>query len=80
MEIELGEMITSSKVEKEKLLSKREIEIIKLCAYGFTYKEIAKKLYLAPCTIIKHKKNALIKTGLRNTNALVYFSTKSGLI
>ena len=80
MEIELKELISSNKIEKELSLSKREIEIIKLCAFGFTYKEIAKKLHLAPCTIIKHKKNAIRKTGLKNTAALVYFSTKSGLI
>jgi len=65
---------------KEIKLTEREIEVIKFYAFGLTYKEIAKKLHLAPCTIIKHKKNVLKKTGLKSTNALIYFLTKKGLI
>lgn len=60
-------------------LTKREIEITCLIAIGFTYKEIANKLFIQPDTVNKHRKNILRKLKLRNIASLVSFAKESGL-
>lgn len=66
--------------EEQKLFSKREVEILQLMAEGYTSKVIAEKLFLSEHTIIAHRKNMQNKTGISNSTALVYFSTKNNII
>ncbi|WP_158233445.1 response regulator transcription factor [Reichenbachiella sp. 5M10] len=53
------------------LLSKREIEIIRLLAKGLKGNEIAKVLNLAVSTVRTHRKNMLNKSSSKNTAELV---------
>lgn len=55
-------------------LSKREMEVLKLIAEGFTNKEIAIKLFTSKRTIESHRKNLIEKTGAKNTASLIKFA------
>ncbi|MEM6628817.1 MAG: response regulator transcription factor [Bacteroidota bacterium] len=61
-------------------LSSRELEIIQLIADQQTTKEIAKILHLSRYTIETHRKNILLKLGLKNTAGLIKYSLQKGLI
>lgn len=61
-------------------LSGREVEIIRLIADQFTTREIAEHLHLSPYTVETHRKNILLKLGLKNTAGLIRYSLQRGLI
>lgn len=54
-----------------KKISQREIEVLTNISYGFTVKEIAKKLYLSTNTISSHRKNLCSKLEAANSPNLV---------
>jgi len=54
------------------VLSKREIEIIKLCWQGFSSKMIAAKLNLSIHTVKNHKRNCMGKTNTHNIAELIH--------
>lgn len=56
---------------KHQKLSIREIEVFGLVMQGYTNKEIAEKLFVCYETVKSHRKNILLKTGARNTAALI---------
>lgn len=51
---------------KESKISRREREILLYVAQGYTYKEVADKLYLSPETVKKHLGNCYRKLGAGN--------------
>lgn len=61
-------------------LSDREIEILKLIARGFSYKQIAKKLFISPRTVEAHKSNILSKLGLKSKAQAIHYALKNNLI
>ncbi len=66
-------------VEKLSLLSKREIEILKAIAEGFTNKEIAAQLHISPRTADTHRANIMKKLDLQKVVGLVKFALRNGL-
>jgi DNA-binding CsgD family transcriptional regulator len=58
------------------VLSKREIEILRLIYQGMSSKKIADLLYLSINTINNHRKNMLEKTQTKNTSELLGFALK----
>jgi DNA-binding CsgD family transcriptional regulator len=60
--------------EEDKIFSKREQEILKYLADGFTSKQIADKLFISEHTIINHKRNMHHKSNTQNTAALINFA------
>lgn len=52
-------------------LSIREIEVLGLIMQGYTNQEIAEKLFICYETVKSHRKHILLKTGAKNTAALV---------
>lgn len=62
------------------VISNREKEIIQLIADQYTTAEIAKKLFLSTHTIESHRKNILLKLGLKNSAGLVKYAIHRGLI
>jgi DNA-binding CsgD family transcriptional regulator len=52
-------------------LSLREIEVLGLIMQGYTNNEIAEKLFVCYETVKSHRKNILLKTGAKNTAALI---------
>jgi DNA-binding NarL/FixJ family response regulator len=61
-------------------VTRREIEVLKLIAEGFTNNEIAQKLFISPLTIDSHRKNLLLKFNARNTAVLIKMAAKKGYI
>ena len=73
-----------SQDEKQKLdknaLSARELEILKLIAYGNSTNQIAQKLYISVHTVNTHRKNILKKLNLNSPIQLVAYAHVSGLV
>ncbi len=64
----------------EMLLTKREKEVLKLIADGFTNQEIADKLFISPLTVDSHRKNLITKLEARNSASLIKKASEKGLI
>ncbi len=65
---------------KEVPLTKREIEILKLIASGYSNQEIANILYISYNTVDTHRKNIMHKLTIKNTAGLVRYAIEKGLI
>ncbi|HBH25535.1 MAG TPA: DNA-binding response regulator [Cytophagales bacterium] len=61
-------------------LTQRELEIIRLIADQKTTGQMARELFLSKHTIETHRKNILLKLGLKNSAGLVKYAMKHGLI
>ncbi|RNI21828.1 response regulator [Rufibacter latericius] len=61
-------------------LSKREMEVLKLIAEGYTNAEIADKLFASKRTIESHRQHLIEKTKARNTATLIKYAIQEGLI
>jgi DNA-binding NarL/FixJ family response regulator len=64
--------------EQSVILSKREIEVLKLIAEGLTNQQVAEKLFLSPLTIDSHRKNMILKFRVQNTASLIKAATLGG--
>lgn len=62
------------------ILSEREIEVIKLISDGMTNKEIADSLFLSTHTVNTHRKNIMMKLGIKNTAGIVIYAVKENII
>ncbi|MBL7729436.1 MAG: response regulator transcription factor [Dinghuibacter sp.] len=62
------------------ILSKREIEVLKLICLEYSNPEIAEKLFLSINTVDTHRRNILMKLGVNNTVGLVKFALQHGII
>ena len=72
--------ITIEDKQVNEILSKREIEILKLICKEFSNAEIAEKLFLSISTVETHRKNLIAKLGVNNTVGLVKFAIKNNII
>ncbi len=61
-------------------LTRREQEVLKLLAFGYTNNEIAEKLCLSDRTVEKHRSNITGKLGLKSRAELVRFALDNGLL
>jgi len=64
---------------RDKILTDREIEVIKLFADGLSFKAIAHQLEISSRTVESHKKNILSKLGLKTTVDLVKYAILNNL-
>ncbi len=62
------------------LLSKRELEIIKLIAKGMSNKEIANSLFISTRTVDAHRYNIMQKIQARNAAELVMYAVNNKLV
>lgn len=65
---------------EQNILSKREIEILKLLVNGLSTKQIAKQLFISVYTVNNHRKHILEKTNSSNTPDLVSKAIKNGWV
>lgn len=72
--------ITLEDRQTDEILSKREIEILRLICKEFSNAEIAEKLFLSVSTIETHRKNIIAKLGVNNTVGLVMYALKNKLV
>jgi DNA-binding NarL/FixJ family response regulator len=61
-------------------LTRREKDILRLIAEGYSTKEIADRLFVSVNTVETHRKNMLFKSGLRNMAHLIKWALENGLI
>lgn len=71
---------SDTQLKSQIAFSKREREIIKLLAEGFSSKQVADKLNLSEFTVSTHRRNMLKKTSLTNARALVKFAINHGML
>ena len=64
----------------EAMLSKREIEILKCFADGYSNKEIADKLFISSRTVESHKNHIMQKLDLKSPVDMVKFAIKNGIV
>jgi DNA-binding NarL/FixJ family response regulator len=69
----------ASKDPGEPGLSPRENEVLKLVAKGYTYREIAEKLFISVKTVQNHVQNILTKLHLRKRYELMRYAIQKGL-
>jgi len=60
--------------------SARELEVLRLLAYGLSDKEVARRLEISNLTVRKHRSHLLKKTGTANVCALVFLAARAGWI
>jgi len=53
------------------LLTRREKEVLQLIVEENTTEEIARRLFISPCTVETHRANILGKLGVRNVAGIV---------
>jgi DNA-binding NarL/FixJ family response regulator len=62
----LIEPLTDLSLDKLKMLSPREMEVMELISHSMTNEEIAEKLFLSPKTVKTHLRNIFEKAEIRN--------------
>jgi DNA-binding CsgD family transcriptional regulator len=70
----------TSAIKPKSILSKRELEILKLMADGRSSKLIADQLFISFHTVNTHRQKMIEKTNTRNTGGLIQFAIFNGLI
>jgi DNA-binding NarL/FixJ family response regulator len=77
------EKIHKASLEKQNgmpILTKREKEVLKLIAEGFTNTQIGQQLFLSIDTIDTHRKNLYTKLGVKNTALLIRYAIENNLL
>lgn len=69
----------ATKDPTEPALTARENEILKFVAKGYTYREIAEKLFISVKTVQNHVQNILTKLQLRKRYELMRYAIQRGL-
>ena len=66
--------------EVDTILTKREIEVLRLIIKGYINKEIANKLFISLTTVITHRKNLTEKLGIKSVPELTIYAIAHGII
>jgi len=72
--------ITIEDKQIDEILSRRELEVLRLICKEYSNAEIAEKLFLSVSTVETHRKNLIAKLGVNNTVGLVKFALRNNLI
>tara|TARA_B100000795_G_scaffold211102_1_gene164735 strand:+ start:1705 stop:1947 length:243 start_codon:yes stop_codon:yes gene_type:complete len=80
MKEEINIATANNKKLERKIISKRELEVLKLICTEYTTNEIAQELFISPRTVDGHRNNLLLKTGSKNVAGLVIFGFLEKLI
>lgn len=64
----------------EKVLSMREIDVLKEVAKGMTNREIADHLHISMNTVMTHRKNITTKLNIKTVSGLTFYALINGLI
>lgn len=66
--------------EEEENLTKREIEVLTGLVNGMLNKEIADSLNISIHTVVRHRKNIAMKTGIRSQSGLTIYAISKKII
>ena len=61
-------------------LTNREIEVLAEICKGSTFKEIGAELLISSGTVESHRRNLLLKFGVRNTVELAVTAVRKGIV
>ena len=75
-----GRLADSILSTENKILTNKELEIIRLIAAGNKTRDIADMLYVSPITIMTHKRNIMRKLNLHSATELVKYVYENNLI
>lgn len=79
--IDTEELILDGQLTCEPIiLSKREDEILRFIAEGYTNVEIADQLFLSTHTVNTHRRNIMHKLGVNNTVGMVMYAVREGIV
>ncbi len=70
---------TEVEVFPHDVLSKRELQVLKLITTGSALGHIAEQLHVSPKTVSTHKMRLMQKLGIDNNAALIRYATKYGI-
>jgi DNA-binding NarL/FixJ family response regulator len=76
----LAHGIQSEDHQPQENLSEREIDVLKLLVTGNANKEIADKLNISTHTVISHRKNISLKTGIKSVSGLTIYAVVKNII
>jgi DNA-binding NarL/FixJ family response regulator len=62
------------------VLTKREKEIMKLVAQGFTNSQISQQLFISIDTVDSHRKNLYTKLDVKNAASLIRYAIENGIV
>lgn len=74
-----GEAPPASPAAPAESLTRREQQILALIAAGATGTEVARRLYISPLTVRKHRENLMRKLEVHNTAELVAYAVRLGV-
>lgn len=66
--------------EEINVLSKAELKVLALICKGLTSETIGLKLNITKNTVQTHRRNMLRKTGFKNTQQLVGWAVREGIV
>jgi DNA-binding NarL/FixJ family response regulator len=72
--------LTGRPAPPAKLLSERELEVVRRVAGGATNLQVARELYISESTVKHHLRNAMRKLDTRDRTELVYRASAKGLL
>lgn len=81
-EVMIDDYVSNQKdvLDKDEILSDRELEVLKLFAEGKSSREIADTLFVSVKTVGTHKQHILNKLKLNSTADMVKYAIKKGLV
>jgi two-component system response regulator NreC len=71
---------TAGSAGKAKILSRRELQVLRLVARGYTSAEIAKQIFVGVKTIETYRSRLAEKLGLRTRSDVIRFAVQMGLL
>lgn len=72
---DLSDKLTNNFLEIENsVLTKKELEVVRMIAAGYSTKVAAEKLHISPITLMTHKRSILQKLGLHSSTELVKYA------
>lgn len=74
------EFARGGKLRDNPLLTKKEVEVLRLIALEYSNQEAAEKLGCSQRTVDTHKRNLIKKLGVKNVVGLVKFALREGMV
>jgi DNA-binding CsgD family transcriptional regulator len=71
---------TNKKSNPYDIISDREKDVLRLIVQGMESKEIGEHLFISSHTVNNHRRNMILRTGARDTTALIQICKMSGII
>jgi LuxR family transcriptional regulator, transcriptional regulator of spore coat protein len=76
----LGAGMASTEVTDQRGLTEREMQVLELAAYGYSAKQIASQMGIAPRTVEGHIETVRLKMRARNKAHMVRQAVQSGVL